>query len=77
MNDALLSKIERIQVVSVLPDDVIIVKFPDSISAESAQDLVDRLRPLLKEEFPDNRVLFFSAGIEITVTGKAVSTWHA
>lgn len=59
-----LPQIERIQVVSVEPGDRVIVSLPGSTTREQ----VEMLRGMLREEFPDNRVMVLVGGIEFSVT---------
>ena len=54
----LLDKIERVEIVSVQPGDVIVVSFDDFVHLED--DEKQRLRNRFRAVFPNNQVIIFS-----------------
>jgi hypothetical protein len=55
--------VEHISVASLKPTDVVIVNVSEYISMSTA----DRMRALLKEIWPDNKVLVLEKGVEIKI----------
>lgn len=56
--EELLDRIERVEIVSVQPGDVVVVSFDDFIHL--ADDEKQRLRGRFKAVFPNNQVIIFS-----------------
>jgi len=56
-------EIERLQAVSVAPDDVIVL----TLAGIASERTIEKLREGITERFPDNRVMILQGGLTLSV----------